>query len=146
MRGEKIYEYEVDIVSMTDFGIELASLLDGSKPIPQQGARFDVGFAGHAKGRISGSVRGTDFAYVRPDGCFELNILGVLETADGGRIALSAGGVGIYRKDTPVFDLSENVRLLTAAPALNWVNGRQIWATGTANLATGKINLEAFMQ
>jgi hypothetical protein len=131
---------------MTDFGIDLASLLDGSKQIPPQGARFDVGFAGHATGRIAGAVRGTDFAYVRPDGCFELNILAVLETADGMRVSLSAGGVGIYRKDALIFDLTENVRLLTGEPALAWVNGRQIWATGTANLATGKINIEAFMQ
>lgn len=146
MRGEKIYEYEVDITGMTDFGVDLASLLDGTTPIPPQGARFDVAFAGQAKGRIAGSVRGTDFAYVRPDGCFELNILGVIETVDGVRVSLSAGGVGIYRKDAPIFNLSENVRLLTAAPEMAWVNGRQIWATGTANLATGKINIEAFMQ
>jgi hypothetical protein len=146
MHGEKIYEYEVDITSMTDFGIDLASLLDGSKQIPPQGARFDVGFAGQATGRIAGTVRGTDFAYVRPDRCFELNIMAVLETADGMRVSLSAGGVGVYRNDAPIFDLTENVRLLTAEPALGWVNGRQIWATGTANLATGKINIEAFTQ
>jgi hypothetical protein len=146
MRGEKIYEYEVDITGMTDFGVDLASLLNGSLPIPPQGARFDVAFAGHAKGRIAGAVRGTDFACVRADGCFELNILAVIETAAGLRVSLSASGVGVYRKDAPIFDLTENVRLLTAAPALSWVNGRQIWATGTANLATGKINLEAFMQ
>jgi hypothetical protein len=146
MRGEKIYEYEVDITGMADFGVDLASLLEGSKPIPPQGARFDVAFAGQATGRLSGSVRGTDFAYVRPDGCFELNIFGVMETIDGMRISLAAGGIGVYRKDAPIFDLSENVRLLTAAPALTWVNERQIWATGTANLATGKINIEAFLQ
>ncbi len=146
MRGEKIYDFELEITSMTDFGVDLASLLDGSKAIPPQGARFDVGFAGHAKGQIAGSVRGTDFIYVRPDGCFELNILGVIETTGGMRVSLSAGGIGVYRKDAPIFDLSENVRLLTAAPALSWVNGRQIWATGAANLATGKINIEAFMQ
>jgi hypothetical protein len=146
MRGEKIYEYEVDITSMTDFGIDLASLLDGSKQIPPQGARFDVAFAGQATGRIAGAVRGTDFAYVRPDGCFELNIMGVIETAEGMRISLSASGVGPHQKDAPILDLTENVRLLTGGPDLAWVNGRQIWSTGTANLATGKINIEAFMQ
>lgn len=146
VRGEKIYQYDVDITGVTDFGVELGAILEGKARIPIQGARFDAAFDGRATGRISGRVSGIDYAYMRPDGCIELNILGTLETDDGSRIALSAGGLGVLRKDEPILDLSENVRLLTAVSDYAWVNEKQIWAFGTANLATGKIHVEAFMQ
>lgn len=146
MRGEKIYAYEADLTSNIDFGIELAAILEGRQPIPPQGARFDAGFAGRATGRIAGRVTGTDHAYLRPDGCFELNLRGVIETDDSCRIALMASGVGVMRPDVPVLDLSENVRLLTAAENYAWINARQIWAIGTVNLATGKISIEGYLQ
>lgn len=146
MRGEKIYEYDAEITGMTDFGIELGAILDGSRPIPPQGARFDVGFAGQATGRLAGRVSGADYAYMRPDGRIELNIRGVLETPDGARIALLAGGVGVLRAHEPVLDLSENVSLLTAAEAYAWINARQIWAVGVADLAAGKLHVEGYLQ
>lgn len=146
MQGEKIYEYDVDITGMIDFGVELGTILEGRMPIPPQGARFDVAFDGRATGRLSGRVSGTDHAYMRPDGCIELNIHGVIETDDGSRIALAAGGLGVLRNDAPILDLSENVRLLTASADYAWVNARQVWAIGTANLATGKIHLEGYLQ
>ncbi len=145
MRGEKIYEYDADITGMTDFGIELGAILDGSKPIPPQGARFDVGFEGRATGRLAGRVGGADYAYMRADGRIELNIRGVLETPDGARISLVAGGVGVLRANEPVIDLSENVSLLTAAEAYS-CNARQIWAVGVADLAAGKLHVEGYLQ
>ena len=146
MRGEKSYEYDVDITGMIDFGIELGAILEGKTPIPLHGARFDAAFDGRATGRLSGRISGTDHAFMRPDGCVDLNIHAVIETDDGSRIALAAGGVGVLRDGEPVLDLSENVRLLTAATGYEWVNARQIWAIGTANLATGKIHLEGYLQ
>lgn len=146
MRGEKIYEYDVDITEMIDFGIELGAILESKMPIPPQGARFDVAFGGRATGRLSGRVSGIDHAYMGPDGRIELNIHAVLETDDGSRIALAAGGLGVLRKDEPILDLSENVRLMTASADYDWVNARQVWAFGTANLATGKIHLDGYLQ
>jgi hypothetical protein len=69
-----------------------------------------------------------------------------LTTDDGHRIALSASGVAVPRADEPVADLSENVTLGTAAAPYAWVNARQIWATGTVNLATGTVHIEGYMQ
>lgn len=146
MRGEKIYEYEADMTGMIDFGIELGAILEGGKPIPPQGARFDASFDGPCTGRIAGRVSGVDHAYMRPDGRLELNLRGVFETHDGARIALLATGVGVFRAGEPVLDLSENVSLLTASEAYGWVNARQIWAVGTANLGTGKILIEGYLQ
>lgn len=146
MRGEKIYQYECDITGNVDFGVELAAILEGRTSIPLYGARFDAGFAGRATGRISGRVSGTDYAYMRSDGCIELNVRGVMETDDGSRIALMAGGVGVFRAGEPVLELSENVSVLTASKDYAWVNARQIWAVGTVNLAIGKIHIEGYLQ
>lgn len=146
MTGEKIYAYDVDITSVTDYGISMESILAGKEKIPPQGARFDVAFEGNATGRLSGRVRGVDYLRMRADGRIDLDIRATIETADGFRIALSADGIAVMRSGEPIADLCENVSLTTAAPSYGWVNTRQIWAPGTVNLATGKIHIDAHMQ
>jgi hypothetical protein len=146
MRGEKIYEYDLDVTGMTDYGVSLEAILSGKEKIPPQGVRIDVAFDGRAKGRLAGRVRGVDYARVRADGRFDLDIRATIETDDGCRIALSADGVAVPRAAEPIADLFENVSLTTAAEAYAWVNTRQIWAPGTVNLATGKIHIDAYMQ
>ena len=69
-----------------------------------------------------------------------------MEADDGARIALSAGGVGVFRAGEPVIDLAENITLHTAFEAYAWVNARQIWGVGTVNLAAGKIHIEAYLR
>jgi hypothetical protein len=54
MRGEKIYEYDLDFTGVTDYGVSMEAILSGKEKVPPQGARFDVAFEGHAKGRLSG--------------------------------------------------------------------------------------------
>ena len=146
VEGEKIYEYDADITGLTEYGVSLTGALSGNETVPPQGARFDVPFEGHAKGRLSGSVRGVDFLNLRADGRMELDIRATIETEDGCRIALSADGVALPHQGEPIAELYENVKLTTAFADLAWVNARQIWASGTVNLATGKIHIDAFMQ
>ena len=57
-----------------------------------------------------------------------------------------ARGVGVLRPGEPVLDLSENVSLLTASDDYAWINTKQNWAIGTANLATGDIHLVGYLQ
>jgi hypothetical protein len=146
MRGEKIYEYDLDVTGVTDYGVSLDAILSGKERVPPQGLRIDIAFAGRASGRLAGRVRGVDYARMRADGRVDLDIRAIIETADGRRIALSADGVAVLRAAEPIADLSENVRLGTAAENYAWVNTRQIWATGTVNFATGKIHIDAYMQ
>jgi hypothetical protein len=146
MRGEKIYEYDLDVTGMTDHGLGLDAILSGQVPVPPQGARIDVAFDGRAKGRLAGRVYGVDYARMRADGRIDLDIHATIETDDGHRVALSAGGVAVPRAGEPVADLWENVRLDTAADAYAWVNTRQVWGYGTVNFATGKIHIEAYLQ
>jgi hypothetical protein len=146
MTGEKIYEYDLDVTGMTDFGVTLQAILSGQASVPPQGARIDVAFEGRASGRLAGIVRGIDYLRLRADGRIDLDIHAIVETDDGHRIALSADGVGVPRAAEPIADLRENVSLSTAAEGHAWVNTRQVWGVGTVNFATGKIHVDAYMQ
>ncbi len=146
MTGEKIYEYDLDVAGITDYGMSLDAILAGTEPLPAQGARIDVAFEGNGSGRVSGRVRGIDYVRVRADGRIDLDIHATVETEDGHRIALYADGVAVPRVGEPIADLWENVTLSTASESYAWVNARQVWATGTVNFATGKIHIEAWMQ
>jgi hypothetical protein len=115
-------------------------------PIPPQGVRIDVAFAGRASGRLSGQVRGVDYLRMRADGRIDLDIRATVETDGGQRIAVSADGVAVPRPGSPMVDLSENVTLSTAVQEYAWVTGRQVWAVGTVDLAAGRIHLEGYMQ
>ncbi len=145
MQGEKIYEYELDVTGMTDYGVSLPEFLSGAVPVPPQGLRIDVAFAGRATGRLSGAVTGVDYVRMRADGRIDLDIRAVIATGEGHRIALAAGGVAVPRTGEPVADLYENIRLDTAAPGYEWVSTRQVWGVGTVNFATGKIRIAAYL-
>jgi hypothetical protein len=146
MKGEKIYEYDLDVRGVSDYGVSLDAILSGKEKPRPQGVRIDVAFEGRATGRLAGRVRGIDYVRVRADGRVDLDIRASLETDDGRRIALAADGVGVLRAAEPIADLSENVSLSTAAEDYGWVNARQIWGSGTVNFATGKIHIDAYMQ
>jgi len=146
MKGEKIYEYTLDVTGMTDFGITLEAILSGQTPIPPQGVRLDVAFDGRATGRLAGRVHGVDFTKMRADGRIDLDIRAVIETDDGHKIALSADGVALPRASEPIADLFENVSLTAAADDYQWVNARQVWGVGTVDFAAGKIHIEGYMQ
>ena len=146
MRGEKIYEYDLDVTGVTDFGVEMGAALSGQVQLPPQGIRIDVAFAGRASGRLAGRVHGIDHARMRADGRIDLDIRAVIETDDGRRIALAADGVATPRAGKPVADLFENVVLTTAAEEYAWVNARQVWGVGTVDFAAGKIHIDGYMQ
>jgi len=147
MRGEKIYEHELDLSGVTDYGVSMDALLTGKEAVPLQGARFDLAVAGRFKGRLAGRAHGVDYLRVRADGRMELDLHLTVETDDGHRIALSGDGQAAPRNGEPaVLDIFGNIRLSTASKEYAWVNERQIWSIGTASLATGKIHVEAYMQ
>lgn len=146
MRGEKIYEYDLDIVNVTDFGASLYAILGGQEPVPLQGARFDVGVAGSIAGRISGSLQGIDYFRVRADGRREIDLRATIETDDGERIAFVAEGIAIPRESEPIVDLSLNIHLDTAAPAYAWLEARQTWGVGRMDQTTRKIHVDAYLQ
>lgn len=146
MQDEPIYQYEVGITDTVEYGPSLADVLSGAAPVPVDGLRFDSRFEGTMTGRIAGSITGTDFALLRPDFSIELHIHAAIRTGDGCIIAFHADGIARPRADAAGMQLSENVRLTTADPAYAWVNGRQIWASGTSDAATGRIAITGYLQ
>jgi hypothetical protein len=146
MRGEKIYEVELDLTGVTDYGVSMDAILAGQEAIPLHGARFDLAVDGRFKGRLAGRAHGVDYLRVRADGRMELDLHLTIETEDGRRIALSGDGQAAPRSGEPTLDIFGNIRLSTADKEYSWVNERQIWSVGTASLATGKLHVEAFMQ
>jgi hypothetical protein len=146
MEGEKVYEYDLDMTKVTDYGVTLEDVLSGKPSVPMQGARIDVAFKGRATGRLAGHLHGIDYLLIRADGRVDLNIHATIETEDGHRIAFAANGVCLPRPAEPIADLRENVELITASEDYAWVNKRQVWGVGTVNFASGKIHVEAYMQ
>jgi Protein of unknown function (DUF3237) len=145
MSYEKIFEYDLDITGVTDYGADMEALFTGRDSVPRQGAQFDVTLAGPVKGRVTGNMRGIDYLRVRPDGRRELELRGAIETDDGSRIAFSAVGVGSPREGEPIVDLAVKIDLLTAAAAYSWVNAKPAWGSGYADLATNKIHVEVYL-
>lgn len=145
MSYEKIFEYDLDISGVTDYGVDMEALFTGRESVPLQGARFDVALAGVVKGRVAGTMHGVDYLRVRPDGRRELELRGTIETADGSRIAFSAEGVGTQRDGEPFVDLTVKIDLLAGAAAYSWVNAKPAWGSGYANLATNKIHVDVYL-
>ena len=54
MRGEKVYEQELDLNGVTDYGVSMDALLSGKEAVPLQGARFDLAVDGRSMGRVAG--------------------------------------------------------------------------------------------
>jgi hypothetical protein len=114
MRGEKIFEFDLDITGVTDYGVSMDAILSGKEKIPPQGACFEVAFNGRSHGRLSGRVRGIDYLLARADWRVELDIRATIETDDGHRVALSGDGVAAPRSGELIADLVESVCLTTA--------------------------------
>lgn len=145
MKIERIYSYTVNVSEMIDYGQKLGRILSGKEVPSLSGARFDTTVSGRSEGRLSGSVIGTDFLFLRPDGGFDVDIRARIETDDGCRLFLSAGGVGALREGQLIMDLTEYVRLHSSFPQYTWVNTCQFWARGYADLNKGEIFTEGFM-
>jgi hypothetical protein len=74
MRGEKIYDMELDLAGVTDYGVSMDAILAGQEAIPLHGARFDLAVAGRYEGRLAGRAHGIDYLRVRADGRIELDL------------------------------------------------------------------------
>jgi hypothetical protein len=143
--GDLLYEVELKIIGVTEYGISMESLASGKTAPPPEGARIDVAFEGESSGpRIAGKARGVDYLHIRADGKFQLHVHAELTTSDGQKISLFADGVGTPREGEPISDLRENVTLTTSAEAYAWVNTLQVWGIGTVNLAEQVIRIKGY--
>jgi hypothetical protein len=143
--GELLYDYTVKLTGMTEYGVSFAALMAGTVAPPPEGARFDAAFEGAANGpKLKGRVTGVDYLRIRADGRFDLHIHAEITTDDGQKISLHADGVALPQPGSPVAGLRENVTLFTSSKAYAWVNGLQVWATGTVDLAEQVVRLKGY--
>jgi len=143
--GELLYEYTLQFTQVVAYGGSADAVLSGRIPPPAEGARFDVYFEGPITGpKVKGTVKGVDYLHIRADGRCQLDIHAEITTEDGKKIALTADGVAIPQKGSPVFQLRENVTLTTNHPEYSWVNPIQVWAPGTVDLSKGEIRVKGY--
>ena len=143
--GEPLYEYTVKFTGVTEYGVNLESLMAGKVAPPPEGARFDVAFEGASSGpKLKGKVTGVDYLQIRADGRFQLHIHAEITADDGQKIALYADGVALPRNGSSIADLRENVTLSTSSKDYRWVNALQVWAIGTVDLAEQVVQLKGY--
>ena len=144
--GELVYELNVKMSSMTEFGYSLQDAVSGKVAVPLGGARFDANFNGTVIGKgFKGTVdKLVDYFYLRPDGRFELNIHGEITTDGGQKISISGGGTLTPRNGSTISDLRENIILFSSHKEFTYLNALQIWAVGTVDNATGIINIKGY--
>jgi Protein of unknown function (DUF3237) len=143
--GELLYDYTVKLTGMAEYGVSFEALMAGATPPPPEGARFDIPFEGASIGpQLKGTVTGVDYLRVRADGRFELHIHAEITTDDEQKISLHADGVALPQPGSPVAGLRENVTLFTSSKVYAWVNGLQVWGTGTVDLAEQVVHVKGY--
>jgi hypothetical protein len=143
--GELIYEAEIQFTDIVEYGVSIKALSSGKTPPPPEGARFDQSFQGTINGpRLSGRISGTDYLYVRADGCFRLHIHAQIKTDDGHNISFSSEGVSIQNEGTKETQLRAAVSLFTSSPEYSWLNRLQVWAMGPLYLEKGEAFVRAY--
>ena len=143
--AEFIYDATVNFTEVTEYGVSMNQLLNGTVAPHAAGTRFDVAFQGEVRGpRLKGSIKGVDYLLVRADGRFELHIHAQITTDDGENISFFADGIAVVQEGTNLAQLRENVSFLTASPAYAWLNQLQGWAQGTVELEKGEIRVKAY--
>ena len=143
--GELLYEYTVKLTDMTEYGVSFQALMAGEAVPPPEGARFDVPFEGASNGpKLKGTVTGIDYLRIRADGRFELHLHAEMTTDDGQKISVHADGVALPQPGSQIAGLRENVTLFTSSKAYSWVNGLQVWGTGTVDLAEQVVRIKGY--
>jgi autotransporter translocation and assembly factor TamB len=141
---ELLFEVTARVTGNIEFGASLQAIASGKSAPPSEGARFDISVEGTVEGpRLKGKVYSMDHSNVRADGRIDLHIHARFELADGGKIAVSGEG-----QATPdpsgIMQLRETLTLRSNSTAHSWVNSTSVWASGTANLATGELRLKGY--
>lgn len=137
---ELLFKEEVKLLDVVEYGFSLQDLVDGRKPVPAEGARFDISFEGRLEGhRINGKITGTDYLEVRPDRRFFLTLKGRIQTGDGANIQVSETGNNVQGS------LSLHMKFHTSHSSYSWLNHREVLGLGYADLQSGSARVNAYL-
>jgi hypothetical protein len=143
--GRLLYHYAPQVTQAIEYGTTADTAFSGQMELPSSGVRLDLHLEGPVTGpRLNGMVKGVDYIYLRADGRTELHIHAAITTESGQNVALAADGVAVRQGASSVFDLRENVTLMSSHPEFSWLNGVQVWATGTFDASSGQVQVSAY--
>jgi hypothetical protein len=143
--GSLLYQYAPRVTQVIEYGTTADVAFSEQMALPSSGIRLDLHLEGPVMGAgLNGTVKGIDYLYVRADGRTELHVHAAITTESGKRVALFADGVAVRQGASAVFDLRENVTLMSSHPELSWLNGVQIWASGTVDMSSGQVQVSAY--
>lgn len=143
---EELFQEEVQLTGITEFGISWVDMLNGKATIPHEGAKFNISFEGYVEGQgIKGLKRGVDYLEVRADGKFILDIYAIIETDDGENILMHEDGVLIPAEDgSHRGELKFNMSFHTSSTKYSWLNKTPVWAKGTVDMEKGIVKIKAY--
>jgi hypothetical protein len=137
---ELLFEEDVRLTDFVEFGFSMQELVEGTRPIPNEGARFDIHFEGAMVGeRIKGTIKGVDYLEVRADGRFFLNLQAFIKTDDGATIKVVETGVNSEG------ELRLNMIFHTNAEQYKWLNCAQVLGIGTADFNLGIAKVKGYL-
>jgi hypothetical protein len=143
--GELLYEGEIHFTKTVEYGASIEAISSGDSGIPPEGARFDQTFHGTLQGpRLRGTISGTDYLYIRPDGRFQLHIHAQITTDDDVNIAFLSEGISIQQEGKGEAQLRSAVTLFTSSEQYAWLNKVQAWAIGTIDVEKGRATVMAY--
>jgi len=141
---ELLFEEEVSLTGITEYGISWDDMISGKAKVPLQGARFDIAFEGKISGEnLNGLIKGVDYLEVQADGNFILNIYASIITDDGEMISLKEDGI-LSPSDNGSAKLNLNMRFSSAFPQYSWLNKKQVWGIGDVNMQRGEVTVKGF--
>lgn len=141
--GELLYEANMNITKVTEYGLSLGAFLSGQASPGPEGARIDVAFEGTIAGpKMKGRVSGIDYIRIRADGHAQLHVHAEITLGEGDKVALFADGLARPEPGTNLLQIRENVTYTTSVASYGWVNKVQGWGQGMVDPAKGVIKLK----
>lgn len=143
--AELIYEADIKLTGLVEYGIGLDSINSGEKPIPPAGARFDHTFQGILRGpKLRGLTDGIEYLFIRPDGTYQSHLHGKITTVDGVNISLWSERISLQPIKIQELLVRTTITLFTLSNAYQWLNRLQVWAVGSLKKNLGEAKIRAY--
>lgn len=134
-----LFEEDVQLTAVKEFGYGWQDFAKGMKPIPDEGLQFEIHFEGKVYGEeISGSIKGIDYLTVRADKRLFLDLHATITTQDGAEIKVKESGINNNGQ------LLLNMDFHTNDERYRWLNQKHVWGLGTVDFQTGKVKIKGY--